>query len=136
MRLVLDTNVLIAAFIAHGACSELFEHCMVHHEVVLSRAILDELHDVLTRKFKYTRGEAQAAIRLIRARATIIQPIPLASPICRDPDDDEILAIAKTAGCSAIVTGDKDLTVLGHYDHIKILKPSDFWKFEDGTFLP
>lgn len=133
MRLVLDTNVLIAAFIAHGACSELFEHCMVSHEVVLSKAILDELHDVLIRKFKYTKGEAQEAIRLIRTRATIISSVPLDAPVCRDSDDDEILATAKTAGCLAIVTGDKDLTILGHYGQIKILAPSDFWKFEEES---
>ncbi len=130
MKLVLDTNVLIAAFIAHGVCGELFEHCMVNHEVVLSKGILDELHDVLIRKFKYTKGEAKVAVHLVQARVTVVPPVPLAAPVCRDPDDDEILAVAQTAGCSAIVTGDKDLTVLGHYGRIKIMTPSDFWKFE------
>ena len=27
MKIVLDTNVLIAAFIARGVCSDLLEHC-------------------------------------------------------------------------------------------------------------
>jgi len=136
MRLVLNTNVLIAAFIAHGNCSELFEHCIVHHEVVLSVGILDELQDVLVRKFKFTKTEALAVKQLILTRVTLVSPTPLASPVCRDTDDDEILATAKIAGCSAIVTGDKDLTVLGNYDRIRILTPADFWKFEnDKTFI-
>ncbi len=131
MRLVLDTNVLIAAFIAHGNCSELFEHCIVHHEVVLSAGILAELQDVLIRKFKFTKAEALAAKQLILTRVTLVSPTPLASPVCRDTDDDEILATAKTAGCPAIVTGDKDLTVLARYGQIRIVTPSDFRKFEN-----
>ena len=131
MRLVLDTNVLIAAFIAHGNCSELFEYCIVHHEVVLSAGILDELQDVLVRKFKFTKAEALAVKQLLLTRVTLVSPTPLASPACRDPDDDEILATAKTAGCSAIVTGDKDLTILVRYGQIRIITPSDFWKFEN-----
>jgi predicted nucleic acid-binding protein len=61
---------------------------------------------------------------------TLIIPIPLLSPVCRDTDDDEILSTAKTAGCSVIVTGDKDLTVLKQFGEIKIVTPSDFWRFE------
>lgn len=136
MKLVLDTNVLIAAFIAHGTCGELLEHCMVNHEVVLSRGILDELHDVLTRKFKYTKGESERVVRVVRSRATLVRPVPLVASVCRDSDDDEILAVAQAGGCSAIVTGDKDLTVLGHYGKIKILMPSDFWKFEAAVVSP
>jgi putative PIN family toxin of toxin-antitoxin system len=130
MKLVLDTNVLVAAFIAHGNCSELLEHCAVHHEIILSRGILDELQDVLNRKFKFSRDEAHAVVRLLRTRVTLIIPIPLLSPVCRDTDDDEILSTAKTAGCSVIVTGDKDLTVLKQFGEIKIVTPSDFWRFE------
>ncbi len=36
MKIVLDTNVLIAAFISHGTCNELLEHCALNHEVILS----------------------------------------------------------------------------------------------------
>lgn len=59
MKLVLDTNVLVAAFIARGTCSELLEYCAVRHEIVLSPAILDELGDVLTRKFRFLPEEAR-----------------------------------------------------------------------------
>jgi predicted nucleic acid-binding protein len=52
-------------------------------------------------------------------------------PVCRDPDDDNILAAARTAECVAIVTGDKDLTDLKQYEGVRILTPSEFWEFED-----
>ena len=130
MKLVLDTNVLIAAFIARGTCSELLEYCVCHHEVVVSAAILDELFDVLTRKFKFLPEEARQAVRLLKSRVRMINPTPLVTPICRDPDDDQILAAALTAQCRAIVTGDKDLTDLRQVDGIEIMTPSEFWKFD------
>ena len=133
MKIVLDTNVLVAAFVAHGTCSELLEHCIVQHEVVLSRFILDELQDVLTRKFDYTPAEAHSAVRLLRSRSRLIVPAPLPVPVCRDPDDDTILATARTAGCAALVTGDKDLTSLERYEGIRIIAPSDFWAFENDA---
>ena len=42
MKVVLDTNVLIAAFITKGVCSELLEHCLRRHEIIMSEFILDE----------------------------------------------------------------------------------------------
>lgn len=130
MKLVLDTNVLIAAFIARGTCSELLEYCVVHHEVVLSVAILDELCDVLTRKFKFLPEEARQVACLLKSRVRMVDPKPLATSLCRDPDDDQILATALTAQCHAIVTGDKDLTDLCQVDGIAIMTPSEFWQFE------
>ena len=43
--------ILVAAFVAHGNCNELLEYCIVHHEVVLPKFILDEPLDVLTMQF-------------------------------------------------------------------------------------
>lgn len=130
MKLVFDTNVLIAAFIARGTCSELLEYCVIHHEVVLSAAILDELGDVLTRKFKFLPEEAHQVVRLLKNWVRMIEPRPLTRPICRDPDDDRILAAALTSQCHAIVTGDKDLTDLRQIEGIAIMPPSEFWRFE------
>jgi putative PIN family toxin of toxin-antitoxin system len=42
MKVVLDTNVLIAAFITRGSSSDLLEHCIRQHEIVTSEFILDE----------------------------------------------------------------------------------------------
>ena len=130
MRVVLDTNVLVAAFVAHGNCNELLEHCILHHEVVLSEPILDELEDVLARKFGFARTDARVAVNLLKTRTRLVTPVPLPAPVCRDADDDIILATARTADCLAIVTGDKDLTTLGHFGSIRILAPSDFWRFD------
>ena len=130
MRLVLDTNVLIAAFISHGVCNELLEHCVLNHEVVLSKFILGEVKDKLTGKFKFSAREANAAVRLVKSRSEVVPTSPLPAPICRDPDDDTIIATAIAGQCACIITGDKDLLDLETVDSIRILSPGDFWQFE------
>lgn len=50
MKILLDTNVLIAAFIARGMCSELFEHCLAEHTIMesLTSAITVSLEPMST----------------------------------------------------------------------------------------
>ncbi len=130
MKLVLDTNVLIAAFISHGTCNELFEHCGIHHEIILSAFILDELAAKLTGKFKYTRQEAESVVALVTSRSRIFKALPSLPPTCRDPEDDNIIATAMAGECACIVTGDKDLLDLERVGSIKIIAPAAFWQFE------
>lgn len=51
----------------------------------------------------------------------MIGPVSLPKPVCRDPDDDHVLACALATPADAIVSGDKDLTDLGSYQGIPIL---------------
>ena len=130
MRLVLDTNVLIAALIARGVCADLLEHCVLSHTIVASDFIFNELRGHLIGKFKYTDQDATEAIALLESHMEIVTPKSLDPPVCRDPDDDQILATAVAGPAACIVTGDKDLLVLQRYDGIEIVSPSDFTDFE------
>jgi putative PIN family toxin of toxin-antitoxin system len=130
MRVLLDTNVLIAALVARGACSELFEHCARFHTLVTSPALLAELDVTLHRKFGATIRDAHAVVALLRRRAQQIETRPLEHPVCRDPDDDQVLAAALSGGCDCVVTGDKDLLVLESFHGIPIVTPMAFWKLE------
>ncbi len=62
---------------------------------------------------------------------TLVEPVPLGTTVCRDPDDDRVLAAAVGGGVACIVTGDKDLLVPGAYRGIPMLSPDRFWSFED-----
>ena len=130
MKLLLDTNVLVAALIARGTCSDLLEHCVRHHVVISSRPLLDELRDVLTRKFRQRAADVRATVRLFEETITLVTPAPLEAPVCRDIDDDVVLATARAGECAAIVTGDQDLLVLDPFQGIRVLAPSAFWKWE------
>ena len=52
-----------------------------------------------------------------------ICPPALAKPVCRDPDDDAVLALAIAAQADLIVSGDDDLLSLTHFEGIPILTP-------------
>jgi len=130
MKLVLDTNVLIAGFISHGACNELIEHCAVNHEVVLSMFILREFKQKLIHKFGFTAHEAESAVDLLKSRLAVVIPVVIANPICRDVEDDQVIGTALAGNCECIVTGDKDLLDLQCVRQIRTISPSQFWKLE------
>ena len=60
----------------------------------------------------------------------MVEPARLNENVCRDRDDDNVLAAALEAKADCIVTGDKDLLILKNFRGIKIISPSDFWEFE------
>ena len=130
MRVLLDTSVLVAALVARGTCADLLEHCVRVHTIVSSRELLDELEDVLVRKLRQRKTAARAAATLFEGTFSLITPAALASPVCRDRDDDKVLAAARAGQCAAIVTGDRDLLVLDAFENIRILTPSGFWRWE------
>lgn len=130
MKIVLDTNVLIAAFISHGACAELFEHCLTQHALFMSPFILEELKDSLEKKLNFPPEKTHELIEFIKQNAQEVNPVPLNESVCRDPDDDLILGTALAAGADCLITGDDDILSLREFQGIAILKPSDFWRFE------
>jgi len=130
MRLVLDTNVLIAAFIARGVCSDLFAHCIARHQLVASDFILAELREHLAGKFKFAAEEVDEVIAFLRSTAEVFTPAGLEVPVCRDADDDMVLATAVAGSAKWIVTGDQDLLVLREFRGIRIIRPADFAEVE------
>ena len=131
MKIVLDTNVLIAAFISHGACNELFEHCIRYHEIIASKFILTEFSEKSISKFNFSKYEATKSTQLLLSRLTIVIPKKLEKVICRDPEDDFILATALQGKCQCIISGDDDLLVLKKYKGINIISPQGFWNYEE-----
>ncbi len=130
MRIVLDTNVLIAAFIARGTCCEVFEHIIRYHDLIVSEFIIEEFRNNLVGKFHFQTKETSDAIQLWLKRAQTVE-IPLVVPhLCSDPDDDNIIATAVVGRCDCIVTGDKDLLSLKSTLEIQIIRPNEFWQFE------
>jgi uncharacterized protein len=85
VKIVFDTNVLIAALVARGVCHELLEHCALRHTLFTSEFILEEIQEKLIEKFGYTDELASEAASVFRSRMTVVSPLRLASPVCRDP---------------------------------------------------
>ena len=66
------TNVLVAALVARGTCSELLEHCVRQHVVVSSQPLLKELGEVLERKFSQRPIDVRAALQLFAETFTLV----------------------------------------------------------------
>jgi uncharacterized protein len=130
VKLLLDTNVLVAALVARGTCNDLLEHCVRHHVVVSSPSLLNELRDVLQRKFRPRAIDVRTALHLFAETFTLVTLDQLDPPVCRDRDDDVVLATALAGACAAIITGDQDLLILNPFRGIQVLAPSAFWKWE------
>ena len=128
MRVVFDTNVLIAAFLTEGVCSILLVRARRGEcELILSTDIIREFERILRKKFSLSQSEI-SDVRKVLAEATreVCQLVNPIAPVCRDPDDDRILACAREAHAEYLVTGDEDLLVLKRYGTIRIVTPRDF----------
>ena len=53
--------------------------------------------------------------------ADVVAPSSLLQPVCRDADDDEVLAVAIASQADCIITGDDDLLSLKSYQGIPIM---------------
>ena len=130
MKIFFDTNVIISAFITHGHASELFNYCLANHRNYTSDFVIAELEKNLT-KFDYSEEEIKILTNFLNINFSIISSYnKLEEKICRDEDDNNILAAACKSEVDCIITGDKDLLVLKKYNGISILSPRDFWSFE------
>jgi putative PIN family toxin of toxin-antitoxin system len=132
MKIVLDTNVLIAAFITRGVCSDVLEHCIRRHALITSEFILNEFREKMVRKFKYSVGEVEEAVELLRSTTKVVMPADLGMVVCRDPDDDIVLGTAVAGNAPCIVTGDADLLVLRQFQGIDLVRPIEFADYESA----
>ncbi|MFA7237959.1 MAG: putative toxin-antitoxin system toxin component, PIN family, partial [Phycisphaeraceae bacterium] len=91
MRVVLDTNVLLAAFGFRGICRAVVDVCFDAHELVLSEHILGEVAHHLRDKFGHTADEARQRVAILRDHSHIVTPVEVAADVCRDPNDLPVL---------------------------------------------
>jgi putative PIN family toxin of toxin-antitoxin system len=94
--------------------------------MTVSQPILDELAEVLSRKFGMSVELIEEAVGIVREAARLVKPAVRLDVIKEDPPDNRILECAVTGGADYIVTGDKDLLRLRKYDAIRIFKVSEF----------
>jgi putative PIN family toxin of toxin-antitoxin system len=112
VRVVLDTNVLLAAFATHGLCEALYAVCLANHEIVVSVHILGELRRHLTGKLRMPARPADAIVAFVREHAEVVAPAEVAATACRDRDDLPVLGTAVAGHADVLVTGDRDLLEL------------------------
>jgi len=127
VRIVLDTNVIVAAFAARGLCAEVFEVCVSGHTLVASEHILAEVSSALLKKVKLPKQIVRDVIGYLRSAAEVVEPDPINNSVCGDKDDLPVIGTATKGNASFIVTGDIDLLSLKEYMGIGIITPRQLW---------
>ena len=128
MRVILDTNVILAAFAGRGLANAVFELCLDKHEIIISEHILSELQKNLRKKLKMPEDKLRKIIEYLREFCTISPYKRLDKMICRDADDVKILGLSEVAKPDYIITGDIDLLALKEFNSIPIITPREFWE--------
>jgi putative PIN family toxin of toxin-antitoxin system len=116
MRVVADANILVSAALGRSPQSpsvRIIDAALDGRiELVMSPALLEEIADVLSRPRIRTRlsaDDAQLFLADVAAQVVMLAD-PLDPPtVCRDPDDDYLVALAIIAGADVLVSGDDDL---------------------------
>ena len=110
MRVMLDTNILVSAFIFRSRrFYAVIDYIILHHELVLSSYVVDELKDVVNRKFPKmvsSLDEFLATLSFTLAYSSNLIPTELFE--IRDVSDAPILYTAIIEGVDVLITGDKD----------------------------
>ncbi|MDA1353958.1 MAG: putative toxin-antitoxin system toxin component, PIN family [bacterium] len=127
MRIVLDTNVIIAAFAARGLCAEIFELCVLEHDVYLSKFILDECAEKFREKVKLPPKKVKDVLLYLKEISEIVEPTVMAPDIFEDPDDLPVIGTAVSSKADLLVTGDKALLALKKIQKTKIVSPRGLW---------
>ena len=133
MRVILDTNVLLSAFIRVGSNPYKLLHAWLdgRFDLVSSAAQIEEI----TRAARYPRvrqhitpAEVGWLVNRLRERAPLIERLPRVD-VAADPADNFLLAMAKSGKADYLVTGDKSgVLAIGQHGETHIVTAAQMVK--------
>ena len=123
---MLDTNVLISMFV-FKSFNSVIDKITQKHSIVLCSYVIDELHEVIERKFpdkqkNIERFLMKLPFELVYTPKTIEEHDLFT---IRDADDEKVLYSAIIADVDILLTGDKDFSDI-EIEKPEILTPSAF----------
>ncbi len=98
----------------------------------LSQAIVTETETVLLerehirRRYPYANEDVAAFCQTLQGSFPLLIDLPPLTGIVRDPNDDMVLATARAAHATYLITRDLDLLSLQNYEEITIITPEAF----------
>jgi len=121
LRVVFDTNIFVSAFVFPGSRADAAVRRVLdgEDELVISRAIIDELLTVLARKFARDADELGRVAVFLTDLGVVVRPRGRVT-ILSDEADNRILECARSGHADLIVTGDRAMLALGRYQDIDI----------------
>lgn len=127
LRVLLDTNVLVAAFATRGLCEDVFRAVIGKHQLLTSPAILSEFERALQTKLRFPHVEVQRAVNFVVDQSELVSPSTPASWPIEDKDDRWVVAGAAHGRADVLVTGDKQLIAESRGRSLQVVSPRSFW---------
>jgi putative PIN family toxin of toxin-antitoxin system len=143
LRLVLDTNVVVAGLLWTGPPRRLLQ-AAIDGEVDLfsSAVLLDELAHTLgyskfTKRIESFGTSIAALVAQYTALVSLVMPASVPRVVVNDADDDHVIAAAVAARAELIVTGDrKHLLPIGTHQGIAIVTAREVVDRLDARLKP
>ena len=135
MRALFDTNIFISYLLPtteEGPIVEIVEAAITGaFTLLLPEEVVAEFSRTVARKpylaQRIDLADAETLINELKEGAEVITAIGVPIPVVtRDRKDDYLLAYALLGQADYLVTGDKDLLVLGQVDQVQIVRPAEF----------
>ena len=127
MRIMLDTNVLISALLFPGSKMDDMMNCIfTQHQLVLSSYVVDELKNVVRRKFP-KRELAIDKLLMMMSFEYVYTPKEIEDGLfeIRDVKDYPVLYTAIIEDVDILITGDKDFSDID-IEKPEIMTPATF----------
>ncbi len=128
MRIVLDTSILISAFVFPGGTPEKVCRTALEGRIglVTSPALLAEFGRVLAEEFGWDPRLVQEAVAQVVRVGEVVRPTERVEVVDEDPADDRVLEAAAAGGAESIVSGDRHLLRLRVWRGVPIEKAAAF----------
>jgi putative PIN family toxin of toxin-antitoxin system len=129
LKVVFDTNIFISAFVIPGGKAEAaYSHALRKDFTLYSSvAILTETAQKLEKKFGWQQDKIASLLKAIAKVAIVIKTEPHLHHLADEPDN-RVLECAEAVGADFIVTGDKHLLFLKHFQNSDVVRLADFLK--------
>ena len=138
-KVVVDTNILISAFVFDGDIEEIVKKIFSFSEIYVSPELLKEYRETpmkLESEGKIDSYQLEILIAGIAAFVSNSKLVILKKKlsICRDSEDNMLLECCLVSKADFLVTGDKDLLEIAPFclpqglHNLKILTPHQFLK--------
>jgi len=122
VRIVLDTNIFISALVFSGGRADEVLRRVVEGRahLILSKAIINELLEVLSRKFERDKEALSRIAVFLSDISELVHPRRKLA-VLEDEPDNRILECAISGKAELIITGDRAMLKLVKYKEIKIV---------------
>ncbi|MBA4418797.1 MAG: putative toxin-antitoxin system toxin component, PIN family [Syntrophus sp. (in: bacteria)] len=130
MKIVLDTNVLVAGLLSpFGACGDIVRMISSGNlTLCVDARILSEYHEVLRRpKLQFEEDKIVTILDYVERNGQTVASSPLLTSL-PDPDDEPFLEVAITGSAECLVTGNHAHFPSNLCQGVKVISPADFLK--------